>query len=312
MPYTIRSMLTRHQRGHVTWVDLETPSREELSQIMREFNIDARIEEEIATTTPYPLSIYTPKYLYLVLHFPTTDPNGGTKSQEIDFIVGKNFLITARYEVIHTIHNLHKVFEAEELLGLNNHIQTADVLLERVLRRLYAAIREEIEEISISLERIEKDIFGGKEKQTVRVVSETNRVLLRFDTTLKRHAEALPTFLKELSLPTFFGRKFVERAVHIEAEHDHVASLVISYRQVAAELRDTNDSLLSASQNETMKNLTAVASIIFPLTLLVALFQLDVKDTPLRNAPHAFWIIVVLIFIIAAALVAYSKRKHWL
>ncbi len=305
-------MVTRHKRGKITWIDLESPSREELSEVMREFSIDSRIEEEIATVTPYPLSLTSARYLYLVLHFPTTDPNGGTKSQEIDFIVGKNFLITARYEIIKTIHNLHKVFEAEELLGLHGSIETTDALLERVLRRLYTAIREEVEEMSVAIDRIEQDIFGGKEKKTVRIISETNRVLLRFDTIMKRHAESLPTFLEDLCTTSFFGKKFTERAKRIQVEHDHVAALVTSYREVAGVLRETNDSLLSASQNSVMKDLTVIASITLPLGLISDLFQMNVPDAPLAHNPHAFLIILSVIFISSLFLVWYSKKRKWL
>lgn len=305
-------MLTRHERGKITWIDLESPTREELSDVMQEFGIDAQVEEEIATVTPYPLSFSSSRYIYLVLHFPTTDPNGGTKSQEIDFIVGKHFLITARYEIIKTIHNLHKVFEAEELLGLHGNIQSADALLERVMRRLYGAIREEVEEMNVALDKIERDIFGGKEKATVRTISETNRVLLRFDTILKRHAESLPAFLNQLCAPTFFGKKFVDRTLRIQAEHDHVASLVSSHREVAAVLRETNDSLLSASQNSVMKDLTVIASITLPLGLITDLFQMNVADAPLANDPHAFWIIIGIIITASIGLILYSKQRKWL
>ncbi len=305
-------MITRHERGRIAWIDLESPTRDELSRVMQEFGIDARVEEEIATATPYPLSLASPRYLYLVLHFPTTDPNGGTKSQEVDFIVGKNFLITARYEIIKSIHNLHKVFEAEELLGLHGNIESADALLERIFRRLYGAIREEVEEMSVTIDRIERDIFGGKEKQTVRLISETNRVLLRFDTIMKRHAESLPLFLTDLCAPTFFGKRFVERAQRVQAEHDHVASLVSSYREVAGVLRETNDSLLSASQNSVMKDLTVIASITLPLGLITDLFQMNVSDAPFANDPHAFWIILSIIFASSIFLIVYSKHRRWL
>ncbi len=230
----------------------------------------------------------------------------------MDFIVGKNFLITARYEIVKTIHNLHKVFEAEELLGLHTNIQSADALLERVFRRLYAAIREEVEEMSSAIDRIERDIFGGKEKQTVRAISETNRVLLRFDTILKRHAESLPSFLRDLGAPQFFGKKFLDRTNRIQAVHDHVASLVSSYREVAGVLRETNDSLLSASQNSVMKDLTVIASITLPLGLITDLFQMNVSDAPFADSPHAWWIIIGIIFLSSIVLVAYSKRRKWL
>jgi len=210
-------MVTRHTRGRVTWIDLESPTHEELAAVMREFGIDERVEEEIIAPTHYPISIAFPRYHYLILHFPTADPDSGTRNQEVDFIVGKEFLITARYEVIDTIHNLHRVFEAEELLGIPHPSTKADELLERVLRRLYGAIREEMERAARTLERIEQDMFSGGERDTVHTISDVGRVLLRFQTTLGRHVEPLSLFLHGLASPAFFGLKFKEHIAHIEA-----------------------------------------------------------------------------------------------
>lgn len=279
---------------------------------MQEFSIDARIEEEIAHATPYPLVISSLKYSYLILHFPTTEATGGARSQEIDFIVGKQFLITSRYEAINSIHNLHKVFEAEELLGLPGVMHSGDALLERIMRRMYGALREEVETIGTRLERIERDIFGGKERETMRTISEANRILLRFDTTLTRHEEALCSFLKELLNPNLFGKKFEDRADRIEAERAHVYALVNSFREVAGELRETNDSLLSASQNEVMKTLTVITFIILPPTLIVELFRLGIPGLPATNDPDLFWVVLATIAIVTTFLVVYTKRKGWL
>ena len=80
-------MIFRHDRAGVTWVDIESPTEGELASVMQEFKIDPRIEEEITSPTAYPLFIPFEKYVYMVLHFPTALPGGGTKNQEIDFIV---------------------------------------------------------------------------------------------------------------------------------------------------------------------------------------------------------------------------------
>ncbi len=305
-------MVTRHTRGKVRWIDLESPDRQELRGVMQEFGIDARIEEEIAEQTPYPIVLSSPRYLYLILHFPVTSSSGEARTQEIDFVIGKNFVITARYESIGSIHGLHKVFEAEELLGLPVASSTADVLLERILRRLYGALREEVDSIRKKLDYIEEDIFNGKERSTVRTISNMNRILLRFDTTIGRHSESLSSLLAELSEPAFFGKSFAKRSAHIDAEREHVATLIGSYRDVATELRITNDSLLSASQNEVMKNLTAVMFIILPLSLVVALFQMSIPGVPFAHTPDAFWIVILLIAFITGFLIFFAKRRHWL
>ncbi len=307
-------MITRHARGKVTWVDMESPTADELQEIMSEFSIDARIEEEIISPTPYPIVVTFPTYVYMILHFPTADAAGGARNQEIDFIVGKNFLITARYEVIESIHNLHKVFEAEELIGISSHETNTSLLLERVMRRLYGAIRQESEHIASMLERIERDIFSGRERESLKSISEANRILLRFDTALHRHEESLDIFLSELEAPAFFGKAFKPIAAHIGAQRNHVAALVSSYKAVAFELRQTNDSLLNATQNEVMKTLTMMTFITFPPVLLASIFGMNIEPTFLPIVHHPFGFIFILLFMIVCSSLVYLffRLKRWL
>lgn len=305
-------MITRHTHSGITWVDMESPTREELQDIISEFNIDSRVEEEIISPTPYPLVVDTSQYVYLVLHFPTTDPNGGAKSQEIDFICGKTFLITCRYEVITTIHNLHKVFEAEDLLGIKGHRDTAGELLERIMRQLYSAITEEVGQFATTLQRIEQDIFDGMERENVRNISLVGRILLRFDTTLARHQEPLDEFLRQLTAAHFFGKAFEEHATHIEGEHDHAANVVSSYREVAAELRETNDSLLSTKQTAITQRLTIMAFVTFPLTLIAAIFGMNTRYLPIVGEPHDFWIVIGLMAALMITFFIFFKRRKWL
>lgn len=305
-------MITRHTQSGITWVDLESPSRTELEEVIAEFKIDPRVEEEIISPTPYPLVVDTSDYVYLVLHFPTTDPNGGAKNQEVDFIVGKHFLVTCRYELITSIHNLHKVFEAEELLDITKRKGSTGELLERILRHLYSAIAEEVEQLSITLDRIERDVFDGRERENVRSISLVDRVLLRFDTTLARHRDPLQEFLEQLSLPMFFGKTFEVHAAHIEAEHDHAATVVSSFREVSRELRDTNDSILSTKQNEIIQRLTIMAFVTFPLTLIAAVFSMDTEHTPLVGSRYDFWAVLGIMVLTMVLFFAYFKAKKWL
>jgi magnesium transporter len=304
-------MITRHERGGVVWVDLEAPSREELRAVMAEFSIDPSIEEEIIVPTPYPLSMTFDDYAYLILHFPTAEASGGARNQEIDFMVGKKFVVTVRYEVVGSILSLHKAFEAEELLGIPKE-DAGPALVERLLRRLYAAMTEEVDRAARKLDRIEADIFSGKERKTVRAISEAGRILLRFDTTLVRHEEPLAAFLLELSDTHFFGKSFTTQASRIQAERTHVASLVASYRAVARELRTTNDSLLSSSQNEVMKIFTMMTVAFLPLTFIAGVFGMHAKNPPILGHPHDFALILVLMVIVELLLILYLRFKKWI
>ncbi len=280
--------------------------------MMTEFGVNARIEEEIISPTPYPISITFPEYQYMVLHFPTAQGTDTTRSQEVDFIVGKKFLITARYEVVEPLHNLHRVFEAEELLGVPGSESQAEVLVEQILRRLYGAISSEAEQVLRMLERIEQDIFTGKERVTVRAISNVSRILLRFDTVLARHKDPLTDFLSELTKTPFFGKKFEEHAERIEAEREHAAALVASYRAVASELRITNDSLLTSSQNAVMKTLTIMAFVTFPLTLVSSIFGMNTSYLPLVGRSNDFWLVIGIMVTLAVSFFVFFRIKRWL
>lgn len=305
-------MITRHAYGEMTWVDLEAPGREELSSVMNEFGIAPEIEEEIVRPTPYPLFASMTGYVYLILHFPTADTKGGAKNQEVDFIVGRDFIITVRYEVIGSIHHLHKAFEAEALLGSAKKAHAGSLVVERILRRLYASMREEVEGVAEKLERIERDIFSGKERETVRTISETGRVLLRFDTSLVRHAEPLGLFLEALATPALLGRSFEAVASRIESERTHAEALVASFRAVAKELRETNDSLLSTSQDQTMKVFTGITVILLPLTLIAAVFGMHTEHEPITGHPLDFWIIMWIMVLVGFLIAIIMRFKKWL
>lgn len=304
-------MITRHSYHGMMWVDLEAPSREELRAVMDEFSIAHEIEEEIVKPTPYPLFASMPGYAYLILHFPTADLKGGARNQEVDFIVGKKFLITVRYEVIGSITHLHKAFEAEELLGTKQK-EDGPSLVEHVVRRMYASMREEVEDVALKLDRVERDIFSGKERVTVRTISEIGRVLLRFDTSLVRHAEPLGLFLDALSSTALFGKTFAKTAGRIESERAHAEALVASFRAVAKELRETNDSLLSTSQNETMKVFTAITVILLPMTLIAGIFGMHTVYEPLMGHPMDFWIVLGIMGGVGLITTIILKLKRWM
>ena len=98
----------------------------------------------------------------------------------------------------------------------------------------------------------------------------------------------------------------------MEGRRAHAADLVSSLRAVAQELRVTNDSLLSASQNSVTKTLTVMAFTALPLTLIASIFGMNADPMPLVNEPLGFWIIIGLMAAAGLALFAYFRLRKWL
>jgi magnesium transporter len=77
------------------------------------------------------------------------------------------------------------------------------------------------------------------------------------------------------------------------------------------ELRETNNSLLTTKQNETMKKLTLLAFITFPLSLIASIFEMNTVDMPIVGLQHGFWIIIGGMTVVGLAMFWYFKYKKW-
>ena len=98
-------MQSRHEHKGLVWVDLESPSREEVQSIADEFHVEPVVAEELLLSSTKPHAQFYSNYVYLVLHFPALRHAHKHREQEIDFVIGKDFLLTTHYEAIDPIHN---------------------------------------------------------------------------------------------------------------------------------------------------------------------------------------------------------------
>ena len=78
------------------------------------------------------------------------------------------------------------------------------------------------------------------------------------------------------------------------------------------ELRETNNSLLTTKQNETMRVLTIMALLTFPLALLVAILNINSVSNPVFGMKNGFWFIVTTVVGSGAIMIWYFKHKGWL
>jgi magnesium transporter len=77
------------------------------------------------------------------------------------------------------------------------------------------------------------------------------------------------------------------------------------------ELRETNNSLLTTKQNETMKVFTILAFVTLPLSLIASIFEMNTRYTPIIGLPFDFWIIIGGMAVMSIAMFSFFKFKKW-
>ena len=305
-------MIFRYEYHGGVWVDLEQPSEEELQNISHEFSIGARIEKELCSNTQSLQVEGDAGSTLLVLHFPAPiRENGETGDQEVDVVAGEHFILTVRYEVIAPLHHLKKQLETQKLVAPKTLI-TADVLFEILFVHLYTSVRDHVNHAADRLARVERDMFDGSERSTIRAISNISREFLHMEAALANQEGPLGRFLSVLSQRGFFNASFSERTEHILAERTQVARLIETHSAVSSELRQTNIALLEAGQNGIMRTLTIINFIFLPLGLISWIFAMRTEGIPFIDSPNAFWMVLGLMSGVAILLTLFFIKKRWL
>lgn len=304
-------MLTRYGERSLTWIDLVAPTEAEVRALMREFDLDPLIAQELLLPSFKPKVERRGDTLYVILHFPTLRAGLSQRAeQEIDFVLGKNFLITTRYETIDPLHSFAKVFEVQSVLRQGHGHTHGGHLFVSMMRELYAALVFECDTIAERLRDTEEHIFNGDEKRMVVELSHIGKAIHDFRRALVPHREMLASL--DPAGSRFFGQEFSYYVRSLEGSAARVHETLENLRGSLVELRETNNSLLSTKHNDISKSLTMMAFLTFPLTFLAALFAMRTDSTPLIGFAGDFWIIVAGMAALVLGFVGFFKYKKWL
>lgn len=301
-------MISKYTYKGLTWIDLESPTEEELVHIMEEYKIPVLVGEEMhAKSLQSKVDLY-PNFIYLILHFPQISHKGGHSiEQEIDFIVGNHFIITTHYEFIDSLHEFAKTFEIDAILEKRMDIDHAGFLFFHLIKTLYINSRYQLNDINLLLKDTERKIFEGTEVEMVVMISNINRTLLDFRQALRFHKEVLNSF--ELAAKQFYGEKFGYYLSAIISEYNKTQAVLDSHKEILDDLRDTNDSLLANKTGETMRILTIVTFLTTPITVISSVFMMNTDFTLTIND---FWIVIGSIISTSLIIFIYFKVKRWL
>jgi magnesium transporter len=306
-------MVKEYKHKKLTWIDLDNPTQEEVRNLITKYSIDTLTANELLSPTIRPRVDYHSDYIYLILHFPNghNDEKGFNKKiEEVDFIIGKDFIITTHYTNIDALLEFSKVFEVESILDKSNMDKHAGFIFFYMIQNLYKNLENRLDHVRDILTDIENQIFNGNERQMVQEVSKLNRLMLNYRESTDLHQEILESF--EVAGKKFFGSDFEYHLRSITGEYYKVRSSMDSTKEYLNELRDTNDSLLSTKQNEVMKILTITNFIFLPLALLAGIFSMNTKTTPIVGHANDFWVVTGSMLIVAVLLFLFFKIKKWL
>ena len=279
---------------------------------MDEYDVHPLVGDELLSPTIRPKVDLYENHIYLIIHFPAVSHShgGDSSGQEIDFIIGKDFIITTHYHLIDPLHEFSKVFEVNSILDKSDIGDHAGYIFFYIIREMYKNLIKELDHIDAELENIEEKIFEGKEAEMVAAISHVNRDLLNVRQAIRPHRDVLESF--ENTGKKFFGDEFTYHLRTLTGEYYKVFNILEGHKETLLDLRDTNDSLLTTKTNEIMKLFTVMAFVVFPPALMVGMFSMNTINNPIIGHKYDFWIIFLIMLLSTLVIFAFFKWKKWM
>lgn len=307
-------MITTHEHRGVSWIDLDSPNDEEIAGLVRRYSLHPLVGEELKSSPSLAKIDFYKDYIMVILTVPirVRDGKGYTiADREVDFVIGKDFLITGRSEQIDELDYFSRIFDANAILNKGEEIRHAGHLFYYIVMRLYGGMVNDLENITDTLQAAESSIFKGNERAMVEVLSRVSRELIDFTQIARIHRDIWDDMI-EFAPKSLFGDEYAASIKEIRDEFNRINELVSNARELLSDLRSTNDSLLNTRQNEIIKTLTLVAFVFQPLTFVAALFTIPAVYVPFVDSREGWIIIGGIMVAMALSIWLYFKSKRWI
>lgn len=253
------------------------------------------------------------RYAFMVLLFPVYNrQTREIESSEIDFFIGKDFLIT--------VHDGKRHIIQEQFDALKSHVQAGKseepnilLTLANLISQLLGSCFPMLDHISMDLHAIERLIFRGKERDMVQEILITRRNIVDFRKIMQAHKNTIKKLgyaNRSLHLaPVEQANAVLENAIESSKE---IWDNLEAFREAVEALQATNESLISFRLNDIMKTYTTISVVIFTLTLVTTIFAARLPHTPLVNADFGFYAMLGLLVLLGSGAVGIFKWKRWL
>ena len=299
----------RADRKALIWVEVISPTQEELVTLGRAFGIhEVALEDLEVGERQRPKVEHYPDQDQLLLVFygaQAATRDQPTQLWEVDMIAGGNYLITAHGgEPVDPRPFARRVKARRELAS-----EGAGYLLYVALDELVDSFFPALDPIGDRLIEVEEAILGGDTDVQGRILT-IRKELIEIRRVIGPMRDAMVVLLRrDLDLFSDEARRYLQDV------YDHLIRLsesVEDYQEVLAGTLDANATMASNRVNTVARNLAAYAAIFAVVTMISGVYGMNFQHMPELGWRLGYAWALGLMVGSAGALWFYFKRKGWL
>ena len=292
----------RRANGSV-WVDVSETDAETLAVLQGTFDLHPLAVEDCLHFPQRPKIDGYSNNLFLVWVAAMLDRDRALASPEIDIFIGANYLLTLHKDDVPALDAV-----AADACGVLNH--GVEWTLHAILDRSVDAMFPIVDMVAEELDRIEDELLNKVEDGQLQDLYAVKRVMLNLHKIIGPERDVLRAMARHTEFIS------AEAYLYLQDVGDHVARVadaIDTYRDVAASAMDIYLSAISNRLNVVMKQLTVVATIFMPLTLITGIYGMNLTKMmwPSPDAAWAFPLVMLACVVVVVGMLILFKRRRW-
>jgi magnesium transporter len=290
----------------VAWIDLYKPTQEEFESVARELELPPRVVVDATKPQQRPKLVRYGESLFVVLKTARyLDEPEQVEFSEAHVLVGKDFVVTVRYEEIPALDEVRRRLEGEpELLR-----QGPQPILHQIMDQIVDDYEPVLEGLGTDIEEVEGEVFGGNARASQRIYA-LSRELVEFQRAISPLARALERVAQS-------DEHDINPEVrsYLRDLHDRVLRVkepTEGFRDMLSDILVVNLTLISVRQNDQTKKISAWAAILIVPTLIAGIYGMNFDYMPELHWAYGYPFALALMVAISVGLYAVFKHVEWL
>ncbi|MEH7305373.1 magnesium/cobalt transporter CorA [Neobacillus drentensis] len=284
------------------WVDFYNPTTEEIEFLRTPLNFHPLAIEDCINHLQRPKLDYYEDYTFFV----TQALNQQTFTrEEIDFFLGKNYIITFHYKPSAEIDEVWKRFDQSTSINRWDPSHVLYIILDKMVDNYFPLVYQ----IEDMLNEIDENSKGRTMEALLEDLFDTRHHLLSLRHTITPMRDLVYRILNSERMTYINGKK-----EYFSDIHDHLLKLtemIEANRELTTDIRDSYISLNSHQTNHVMKVLTVITTIFMPLSFIAGLYGMNFHYMPGLSWKYGFFATLILMVLVAIGMALWFKKKGW-
>lgn len=318
----------------VFWIDLHRPTDDEIHDLQDVFEFHPLCIEDCMSYSNSPKIDEFDDYIFLVTHEPhLVADTGELEKPEIDFFLGKNYLVSVHHHVSPAIDKTVQRCNAQLLYhqasiytkGARNRtairdnvmFRNSDFILHAILDVVVDHYMPIVDAWDAEIDHVENRVLASTtDSPVLQDILRIKRRLASFRRVVSPQRDILSRMLHSESRALSKMSHFYFRDVHdhlirvneiIESHRDTMTSLLEAYYSVLSNQMNLN----SNKMNFVMQRLTIITTIFMPLSFIAGVYGMNFVNMPELQWTYGYYFALGLMIMVAGYLYLFFREKRW-